>query len=478
MLIDVNCVAASSRAGRLRTIEGIKVAAGSSFVALTATMAMFLQSTLASATSSPSVPVSIGHSVAPIYGPWKFRAGDDPEWAGPTYDDSDWENLDLTPAPGAHDSDVGLSGYVSGWNAKGHAGYVGFAWYRVHLNLTAPAASQLALLGPPAVDSAYQMFVNGRLVGGAGDFSGRVPVAFSIQPRKLPLPQFSAADLNATPEVLAIRVWMGPWATEDPTAGGIHIAPMIGEAAGIDGRYRLQWLQIVTGYIVEVAEALMFVLLAVMACSLIPLDRTNPAYRALAVALVLTALYRANQAFFFWTQYESVRDFELLVPVLLVPLILAGWTLAWSAWFEGHQVVQIRRTVVVLTLIYMGAQFCRRSWFHDVISRSLSDGLHATITCVRLAFLAVLTFICIQGLRLRGRDGWLPLLAVTTIAIGLFAQELSAIHIQGIWFPFGTGVSRTQFAYAAFGVLLFVLLLRQLYALAVSRDQTRMAKTE
>ena len=62
-------------------------------------------------------------------------------------------------------------------------------------------------------------------------------VAFSIQPRKLPLPQFSAADLNATPEVLAIRVWMGPWATEDPTAGGIHIAPMIGEAAGIGHTY-------------------------------------------------------------------------------------------------------------------------------------------------------------------------------------------------------------------------------------------------
>jgi hypothetical protein len=449
-----------------------------SFVALTAMIAVFLQSTLASATSAPSVPVSIGHSVAPLYGPWKFRAGDDPDWAKPEHDDSDWETLDLTPAPSAHDSDVGLSGYVSGWNAKGHAGYFGFAWYRLHLSLTAPPASQLALLGPPAVDSAYQMFVNGRLVGGTGDFSGRAPRAFSIQPQRFPLPQFSSADLSGTPEVLAIRVWMGPWATEDPTAGGIHIAPMIGEAAGIDGRYRLQWLQTVSGYIVEVAEALLFVLLAVMACSLIPLDRTNPAYRALAVALLLIALYRANQAFFFWTQYESFRDFELLVPVLLIPLILAAWTLAWCAWFACHQVVQIRRTVAVLTLIYMGAQFCCRSWFYDVVSHSLRGGLHTTISCVRLAFLAILTYICIQGLRLRGRDGWLPLLALITIAVGLFAQELSAIHIPGIWFPFGTGVSRTQFAYAAFDVLLFVLLLRQLYALAVPEDQMRMAKTE
>ena len=48
------------------------------------------------------------------------------------------------------------------------------------------------------------------------------------------------------------------------------------------------------------------------------------------------------------------------------------------------------------------------------------------------------------------------------ISVGQYAQELSAIGIQGIWFPYGTGVSRTQFAYAAFDIVLFVLLLRRL----------------
>jgi hypothetical protein len=30
----------------------------------------------------------------------------------------------------------------------------------------------------------------------------------------------------------------------------------------------------------------------------------------------------------------------------------------------------------------------------------------------------------------------------------IFSNELSAIGIPGIWFPFGVGVSRTQFALA------------------------------
>ena len=37
-----------------------------------------------------------------------------------------------------------------------------------------PATRRLRLPGPPAVDSAYQVFVNGKLLGSAGRFSGQV----------------------------------------------------------------------------------------------------------------------------------------------------------------------------------------------------------------------------------------------------------------------------------------------------------------
>ena len=44
--------------------------------------------------------------------------------------------------------------------------------------------------------------------------------------------------------------------------------------------------------------------------------------------------------------------------------------------------------------------------------------------------------------------------AVAPLSTGLFAQQLSAVHVQGICLPYGTGMSRTQYAYAALCALL------------------------
>jgi hypothetical protein len=46
-----------------------------------------------------------------------------PLWAGPSFDDSQWETVDMTPKGGAIDPISGLSSYVPGWAAKGHPGY-------------------------------------------------------------------------------------------------------------------------------------------------------------------------------------------------------------------------------------------------------------------------------------------------------------------------------------------------------------------
>lgn len=45
------------------------------------------------------VPITLGQSVVPLYGPWKFHIGDDPRWADPSFDDSQWETVDLIPTP-------------------------------------------------------------------------------------------------------------------------------------------------------------------------------------------------------------------------------------------------------------------------------------------------------------------------------------------------------------------------------------------
>jgi hypothetical protein len=132
----------------------------------------------ASRAAADAVPVDIGPSSVALTGPWKFHTGDDPRWSNPEFDDSQWQSMDLTPRPGATDGDVGLDGFVPGWNAKGHSGYRGYAWYRIRVNVTPRTNGTLALLGPWAVDSAYQIYADGRLLGGVGDFSGTTPTAY------------------------------------------------------------------------------------------------------------------------------------------------------------------------------------------------------------------------------------------------------------------------------------------------------------
>jgi hypothetical protein len=269
-------------------------------LALQAVAGSEVQSSVVSPVAAASVPIVIGKSVVPLNGPWKFHTGDDLRWSDPNFDDSAWETVDLTPPPGAHDSDVGLSGYVPGWMSRGHKGCWGYGWYRIRMSVSAPQRDTLALAGPPDVDSAYQVFFNGQLLGGAGKFTGSTPIVYSVQPRmfSLPRPPALASRGNEESFVIAFRVWMGPWELDDPEAGGIHIAPALGETDGVSARYQIQWLETVRGYIVEVLEAALFLLLAVMTFCLIAFDRQDHAYLWLSAAMVLTALMRAKPSIF------------------------------------------------------------------------------------------------------------------------------------------------------------------------------------
>ncbi len=418
--------------------------------------------------------VRLGHAVVALNGPWKFHIGDDTRWADPTFDDSTWETVDLTPQPGAHDSDVGLVGYVPGWQTRGHRGYFGFAWYRMRVLVDRPQGETLSLCGPFYVESAYQLFLNGRLLGSAGDFSSHIPVAYNPHlPRLFPLTQsleFAPSE-NQDPVLVAVRVWMGPWALGSADTGGIQIAPALGTTEGAASLYQLQWIEMIRGYIVDAVEAVLFILLAVMVCSLIPLDRSNSAYLWLAAALVLIALRRANQAVLFWWEFETLDEFELVTVVLLVPLSLAAWTMAWCKWFRMRD--HAWGTVIgVLTLLYIGSEFLSRSWFFGVLPRWAGTTAALASMCLRLLFVLLTVLIILRGMRQHGHERWLALSAILLISVGLFAQELSLLGVPGIWFPFGTGVSRTEYAYAVFDVALFALLWHRLHALFGARPNT------
>src|SRR6202167_406593 len=111
---------------------------------------------------SAAVPLTLGQSMVPLYGPWKFQVGDSPInpvtnqplWAEPGFDDSKWETVNLTPKEPVNPF-RGSSGNVPGWGKRGHPGYSGYAWYRIRVRVNAQPGEQLALAGPANFADAY-----------------------------------------------------------------------------------------------------------------------------------------------------------------------------------------------------------------------------------------------------------------------------------------------------------------------------------
>lgn len=418
---------------------------------------------LGHAVERQAVPIVLGHSTARLDGPWKFHTGDDPRWADPGFDDAGWEDMGLSAPPDANDGDVGIAPYTSGWSAKGHPGYQGYAWYRLHLNVTPPAGETLALLGPWDVDSAYQIYLNGALLGGIGDFSGTTPVAHGNHyPLLLELPPTLAKGGAMT---LAIRVWMGPWAAAAPGAGGIHVAPAVGAQEAVTARYRLQWLTIIEGYAVDVVPALLFFLMAVMALCLWPLEPADRVYPWLTTALFFSGIQRGNQAFFFWWQIETIQGFVIFILACIASLSLGAWVMAWRSWFKLESPAWLPKAVAGMVLILALAQILGRPWlFGAIFPHALSLTAHYLITGVRLAFLSVFLSTLYQGIRGLGREGWIAAPAMLAIGVVLFPGELSQLHVPGIWFPYGVGLSLSEICSVLFDVLLCGLLLHRLWS--------------
>ena len=404
--------------------------------------------------------VSLGHESIALTGPWKFQAGDDPHWADTSFDDSNWEDMDLSAPADANDGDVGITPYTAGWDAKGHPRYQGYAWYRLHITVTAPAGETLALLGPWAVDSAYQVYADGALLGGVGDFSGSTPTAYGNHyPMRFVLPSRLA---NGGTLMLAIRVWSGPWAVG---VGGIHVAPAIGTQSAIDMRYRLQWLTIFEGYVVDTIPALLFGLMALLVLGLWSFARSGQANPWLAAALLLSGVQRGNQAFFFWWQIETIRGFVLVILVLVSSLSLGAWMMGWRSWFRLDRPAWLPKVILGLTLLLVSSRFVG---YLPPLGTSLPQWLtltaHYASAWTRYAFIFTLAWITYAAVRLRGREALFALPAVIAIATVLFSAELNALHVPGIWFPWGIGVSLSEYASVAFDVLLAGLLLRCLWS--------------
>jgi len=137
--------------------------------------------------------------------------------------------------------------------------------------------------------------------------------------------------------------------------------------------------------------------------------------------------------------------------------MLGSWLMAWREWFDLQKPKWLPKIIAVLILLYAAAQLLGFSW----ITNSLIHTKFQVIAdYIRLLILAIMLFIIVEGARKQGMKDILVLLAVLLLTVALFPKEVSDLHlIPGIWFPYGVGVSRGQFLYAAFVLVMYLVLI-------------------
>jgi hypothetical protein len=371
-------------------------------------------------------------------GAWRFHTGDDPLWADAMADDSGWETIDMTAPRGSHDGDVGLPDYVSGWAAHGHPAYAGYAWYR--RAVTVPAGhAPWDILGPTLVEDGYEIYWNGQLLGGSGRL-GTHPRVVGTRPLRFALP----IDASGTRGVVAVRVFMRHRSATGAGGGGIHSAPILAPRPISDALHHVHWERTIAGYIVDAIEPLaMFALVGLV---LWYWSRSShKGFQIFAcIALALTGARRLNNAITSWTDLQDLATYSLLAKVMWIPTV-AAWTFAWNRWSRRPwRLIDVLAVVLAFAAI-VGTM---RQW-PGVTSGS------------RLGSLALLVVI---GVRIAnsGPMRSLALVTLASIIAALFGGELlDPIGVPGIWFPFGIGVSRTQYIYAIAIPLLAVLIVLQ-----------------
>jgi phosphoserine phosphatase RsbU/P len=183
--------------------------------------------------------------VASLDGLWRFHTGDNPAWADPNFDDSQWPLL--------RSDEV--------WGQQGYENYGGFAWFRFTVAVPEGSRNWSLYLGP--METGYQLFVDGRLAGSFGPIlnsrnyaaSSRV---FALSP---------AAASGPHTFHLAIRAWHSPvWANYVP--GGFFGSSYFGDSRLIGQRAAtarsLQWNGLVDQYTYAVLGTLVGLVVLVL----------------------------------------------------------------------------------------------------------------------------------------------------------------------------------------------------------------------
>ncbi|HEY1805815.1 MAG TPA: SpoIIE family protein phosphatase [Terracidiphilus sp.] len=280
------------------------------------------------ATHAQTFDLSTGRlQITSLDGLWRFHTGDNPQWADPGFDDSQWPLLR---------SD-------EGWGLQGYNGYSGLAWYRFRVNV--PAGMSDLSIALPTITTNYELYADGQRFATFGKMPPN-PVGYSNWGEltyRLPPGPSSPRQI-----VIAIRVWQwSAWATYEP-GGPQSPGALIGSTNEIQVRYADYRAARCWSFLSYVILSLLQSLAAFAVLLLFLLRPSEREYLWFSLFLAFSAAQG-------WaTLYQDLQSAPILsinVPMYLLGYPCAG--LAQLAFFR--QLLKLRRTPlywISLTILF------------------------------------------------------------------------------------------------------------------------------
>jgi heme exporter protein D len=420
-------------------------------------------------TGTSSAPISrwaeqvvLGSSSVDLNGPWKFHKGDDLQWAQPDFNDSGWPSMDLTPPPGSFDPFLGTTGFMPGWTALGDKDYAGYAWYRLKVNVQYdPGLSEggLEIKMPDDVDDAYQVFVNGQLVGEFGHFTPSGVRTYLTLPRTFALPR----GIKSGQITFAIRIWMDPSTSlTNPDAGGLHGPPILGQAGPIERMLRLDWDAVNRSQLNSFLELALLLLAIIVAAVLFWLDRKEKAYLWLGLACAGVALQTIVTLLGSYTAVIPASFFFVLSDAVLKPGVIALWIIFWAYWFHMGQMPRQHKMVWGFTIaLAVMIAMMRAPLYGHLIPIHATAFLSPLAVFMKLLLAGLLLWVAWEGMRKDHAGAWLAMPAVGLLIVSFYQQELLVLHVPLSFFPFGLAVGISQIAVVVSLIIITILLMRR-----------------
>ena len=325
---------------------------------------------------------------------------------------------------------------------------------------------------PSSADDAYQVFVNGNMVGEFGKFTDHGVTAYGSIPQAFRIPK----EVRNGPMSLAIRMWMDSATPfNSPDAGGMHSPPFLGFASAIAAQVRLDFDDIAHFVGSGFLEDLILIMALLMAATLFWYDPDEKSYFWLALVCLVTLFGNSIVQLANFTTPMGQTTGVILYDVVATPIRIGLWVIFWGYWFHTRRIERVHYAVWTLVpLLALATAMLRPPLYGQTIPVHAAKYIVAMQLIAKLSLGVLLFVVAYFGFTRRRGDRLLAAIALLLAFTAIFQRELRLIHLTIHTSLFGFVLTLGQISTIVSLLIITIMLLRRFISSQRKQEQWKL----